>query len=65
MRIFGHYIRNKMDGLRRNDVRVRFIGMRHRVPPRLRELMETLEAHTRDCRGLTFRSPSTTAGATS
>ena len=32
MRIFSQYIRNKMDGLRRNDVRVRFIGMRHRVP---------------------------------
>ena len=39
MRIFGQYILNKMDGLRRNDVRVRFIGMRHRVPPRLRALM--------------------------
>ena len=36
----------KMEGLRRNDVRVRFIGMRHRVPPRLRELMEMLEART-------------------
>ena len=32
-----------MDGLRRNDVRVRFIGMRHRVPARLRALMEALE----------------------
>ncbi len=36
MRIFGAYIRDKMDGLRRHDVRVRFIGMRHRVPDRLR-----------------------------
>jgi undecaprenyl diphosphate synthase len=52
MRIFGQYILNKMDGLRRNDVRVRFIGMRHRVPPRLETLMSTLEARTRDCRGL-------------
>jgi undecaprenyl diphosphate synthase len=52
MKIFGQYIRNKMDGLRRNNVRVRFIGMRHRVPPRLSELMAALEARTRDCRGL-------------
>ena len=41
-----------MDGLRRNDVRVRFIGMRHRVPARLSGLMEAMEARTRDCRGL-------------
>ena len=52
MRIFRQYIVAKMDGLRRHDVRVRFVGMRHRVPPRLRELMEGLEAHTRGCRGL-------------
>lgn len=52
MRIFSQYILSKMDGLRRNDVRVRFIGMRHRVPPRLRTLMEALEERTRDCRGL-------------
>jgi undecaprenyl diphosphate synthase len=52
MRIFGAYIQSKMDGLRRHDVRVRFLGMRHRVPARLRVLMEALEAHTRDCRGL-------------
>jgi undecaprenyl diphosphate synthase len=52
MRIFSQYILSKMDGLRRNDVRVRFIGMRHRVPPRLRGLMEALEERTRACRGL-------------
>jgi undecaprenyl diphosphate synthase len=52
MRIFRQYILSKMDGLRRHDVRVRFLGMRHRVPPRLRELMELLEARTRHCRGL-------------
>jgi undecaprenyl diphosphate synthase len=52
MRIFSQYILNKMDGLRRNDVRVRFIGMRHRVPPRLGALMATLEERTSDCRGL-------------
>jgi undecaprenyl diphosphate synthase len=44
MKIFSRYILSKMDGLRRNDVRVRFIGMRHRVP--------ALEARTRGCRGL-------------
>lgn len=52
MRIFSRYIRSKMQGLRRNDVRVRFIGMRHRVPARLRALMDGLEYETRDCHGL-------------
>lgn len=52
MRIFRTYIRSKMDGLRRHDVRVRFIGMRHRVPPSLLRLMEELEDATRACRGL-------------
>jgi undecaprenyl diphosphate synthase len=52
MRIFRQYILGKMDGLQRHDVRVRFIGMRHRVPPRLRALMDLLEARTRACRGL-------------
>jgi undecaprenyl diphosphate synthase len=52
MRIFSQYIRNRMDDLVASDVRVRFIGMRHRISPRLRGLMEELEARTRGCRGL-------------
>ncbi|WP_424929039.1 polyprenyl diphosphate synthase [Amaricoccus tamworthensis] len=52
MRIFQQYIQRKMAGLRKHGVRVRFIGMRHRVPQNLRDLMEELEAQTRDCRGL-------------
>lgn len=52
MRIFRQYIRNKMDDLAANGVRVRFIGMRHRISARLRELMEDLEARTRACHGL-------------
>jgi len=52
MKIFSRYILAKMDGLRRNDVRVRFIGMRDRVPARLSGLMQAMEARTRDCRGL-------------
>lgn len=52
MRIFRQYIVGRMEALRRHDVRVRFIGMRHRIPARLRVLMETLEARTRGCRGL-------------
>jgi undecaprenyl diphosphate synthase len=52
MRIFGQYIEAKMEGLRRNGVRVRFIGMRHRVPARLQALMDTLEARTQDGDGL-------------
>ena len=54
MKIFGQYILSKMDGLRRNNVEVRFIGMRHRVPTRLRALMDTLETRTRGCRGLSL-----------
>jgi undecaprenyl diphosphate synthase len=52
MRIFRQYIRNKMVDLRAHDVRVRFLGMRERVPPRLRGLMHELEERTRDCQGL-------------
>ena len=52
MRLFRSYIIGKMDSLRAHDVRVRFIGMRHRVPPSLRALMDHLEERTRDCRGL-------------
>jgi undecaprenyl diphosphate synthase len=52
MRIFRQYIVAKADGLRRHEVRVRFIGMRHRVPERLRALMEMLERRTAECRGL-------------
>jgi len=52
MRIFRQYILGKMEDLRAHDVRVRFIGMRHRISPRLRALMTRLEARTRDCRGL-------------
>src|SRR4051794_23215903 len=54
MRIFSQYIRGKMEGLRRNAVRVRFIGMRHRLPRHLQELMAELEAETRACHGLTL-----------
>ncbi len=52
MRIFHQYIQVKMTGLRRNEVRVRFLGMRHRLPQPLRELMTRLEDETRACRGL-------------
>lgn len=52
MRIFHQYIQGKMVGLRRNEVRVRFLGMRHRLPGSLRELMARLEDETRACHGL-------------
>jgi undecaprenyl diphosphate synthase len=54
MRIFSQYIRGKMEGLKRNAVRVRFIGMRHRLPRHLQALMAELEAETRGCHGLTL-----------
>lgn len=52
MALFGKYIRAKMEALRENNVRVRFIGMRHRVPASLAALMEALETHTQACDGL-------------
>ncbi len=52
MRIFRQYIVRKMADLRAHDVRVRFLGMRHRVPPRLQQLMAMLEDATRECTGL-------------
>lgn len=52
MRIFRQYIRGKMADLVAHSVRVRFIGMRHRISPRLRALMEELEERTGACRGL-------------
>jgi undecaprenyl diphosphate synthase len=54
MRIFTQYIRSKMEGLKRNAVRVRFIGMRHRLPRHLQKLMAELEGETRACQGLTL-----------
>ena len=52
MGIFRQYIVANMASLRRRGVRVRFLGMRHRLPPALREMMTVLETHTRDCEGL-------------
>ncbi len=52
MRLFRNYIIGRMDSLRAHDVRVRFIGMRHRVPAHLRQLMELLEDKTRHCQRL-------------
>ncbi len=52
MRIFRTYILGRMDDLRAHDVKVRFIGMRHRVPAHLRKLMRLLEEKTEGCAGL-------------
>ena len=52
MRIFRTYILGRMDDLRAHDVQVRFIGMRHRVPAHLRQLMRLLEEKTEGCAGL-------------
>ena len=52
MRIFRQYIRKKIDDLRSHDVRVRFIGMRDRVPARVRQLMEEMDDRTAGCDGL-------------
>ncbi|CAN5713986.1 polyprenyl diphosphate synthase [soil metagenome] len=52
MRLFRSYILHKTEALREQAVRVRFIGMRHRVPAHLGRLMERMEARTAACRGL-------------
>ncbi len=52
MRIFRTYILGRMDDLRAHDVRVRFLGMRHRVPAHLGHLMRLLEEKTAACQGL-------------
>ncbi|HMQ91987.1 MAG TPA: polyprenyl diphosphate synthase [Amaricoccus sp.] len=52
MRIFRQYIRKKIDDLEAHEVRVRFIGLRDRVPARLRQLMQDLEDRTAHCEGL-------------
>ncbi|MEM8571336.1 MAG: polyprenyl diphosphate synthase [Pseudomonadota bacterium] len=49
MRIFRQYILSKLDSLRAEGVRVRFIGMRHRLPRGLQVLMDRLEAATTSC----------------
>lgn len=52
MRIFRTYIVGRMESLHDRGVRVRFLGMRHRVPAHLRQLMHLLEERTRECQGL-------------
>ncbi len=46
MRLFRQQIESKTEGLRRNGVRVRFIGMRHRLPGALRAMMQAMEERT-------------------
>jgi undecaprenyl diphosphate synthase len=52
MRIFQQYILSKLDGLRAEGVRVRFVGMRHRLPLKLQTLMVRLESATQSCERL-------------
>ncbi|MBE0454035.1 isoprenyl transferase [Roseovarius autotrophicus] len=49
MSLFRRYIMKEMQDFVREDVRVRFIGDRYRLEPRLRELMEEAEAMTTHC----------------
>jgi undecaprenyl diphosphate synthase len=52
MRIFRQYIVAKTEDLRAHGVRVRFIGMRHRLPEHLQRLMAMMEDRTASCAGL-------------
>ncbi|MBC7132495.1 MAG: di-trans,poly-cis-decaprenylcistransferase [Roseovarius sp.] len=49
MSLFRRYIMKEMQEFVREDVRVRFIGDRYRLEPRLRALMEETEAMTAHC----------------
>jgi undecaprenyl diphosphate synthase len=49
MRLFRQQIESKTEALRRSGVRVRFIGMRHRLPGALRAIMEAMEDRTAAC----------------
>ena len=46
MRIFARYIEREADGLSAEGVRMRFIGGRERLAPRLQRLMAGIEART-------------------
>lgn len=46
MSLFRRYIAREVDGLDAENVRVRFIGDRSRLPQNLRNLMEMMEART-------------------
>ncbi|ARC38096.1 di-trans,poly-cis-decaprenylcistransferase [Paracoccus yeei] len=46
MRIFARYIEREADGLSAEGVRMRFIGGRERLDPRLQRLMAGIEART-------------------
>ena len=46
MRIFARYIEREADGLAAEGVRMRFIGGRERLDPRLQRLMAGIEART-------------------
>ena len=51
MRLFGSYLQEALDRLeedREKGIRLRFLGDRERIDPKLRGLMETVETATRD-----------------
>ncbi len=46
MSLFARYIRREADRMRRQEVRMRFIGDRRNLPPKLRELIDWIEVET-------------------
>jgi len=51
MSLFRRYIQKETRALKANNVRVRFIGDRPGLDPKLQQLMDDLEDATRDCDG--------------
>ncbi|RMF07483.1 MAG: isoprenyl transferase [Alphaproteobacteria bacterium] len=54
MGLLRHYLRNELNRLNKNNVRLRCIGRRDRLPRDIVDLIEESEAKTRDNTGLTL-----------
>lgn len=55
MQLFAHYMRREVASLKRDGVRLRFIGDRHQLSPELVQLMNQAEEATRDGLRLTLQ----------
>ncbi|MBQ3446741.1 MAG: di-trans,poly-cis-decaprenylcistransferase [Synergistaceae bacterium] len=54
MRLFGYYLRRKVDEVKAEGARIRFCGRKDRIPDELREQMAWAEDYTKDEKILDF-----------
>ena len=54
MRLFGYYLRRKVDEVKAEGARIRFCGRKDRIPDELREQMQWAEDYTKDEKILDF-----------